>query len=65
MDNLFPIIRRKRRSLLPAVKPPIPVPPGEAPVKQEADRMTATKGTNVASADKQDDDSVINKQVAQ
>jgi hypothetical protein len=61
MNQLFPIIRRKRRSLVPT--PPTPAPTGEAQPKPEADRTNATKGTNENV--KRDDAKVISKDAAE
>jgi hypothetical protein len=50
MNQLFPIIRRKRRPLLPAEKPPADLPGGEAQRAHESDR---TKPTDAAAQKEQ------------
>ena len=45
MSQLFPIIRRKRRPLLPVEPPLAEVPVVEAKKEHESDRTKATEGT--------------------
>jgi hypothetical protein len=42
MNELFPIIRRKRRPLLPVVKPQAVTPAVETRLEHETDRTEAT-----------------------
>lgn len=45
MNQLFPIIRRKRRPLLPVEQPLVEVPAGAATRAHESDKTKATDGT--------------------